>query len=79
MLARTVGTGNVIARVSVNLNTKAETKLDEVFDPDGAVPGHQPLTKIKQPQLKHRHKVMLLAWGKYSKYSSGCYKQDHHG
>ena len=38
MLSRTVGTGNVIARVSVNLNTKAETKLDEVFDPDGSVP-----------------------------------------
>ena len=38
MLARTVGNGNVIARVSVNLNTKAETKLDEVFDPDGSVP-----------------------------------------
>ncbi|MDG0964121.1 MAG: flagellar basal-body MS-ring/collar protein FliF [Opitutales bacterium] len=38
MLAKTVGRQNVIARVSVNLDTKSMTELDEKFDPDGQVP-----------------------------------------
>ena len=38
MLAKTVGRENVIARVSVNLDTKSMTELDEKFDPDGQVP-----------------------------------------
>ena len=38
MLEKVVGQGNVIAKVSVNLDTKAETQLDEKFDPDGQVP-----------------------------------------
>lgn len=38
MLAKIVGPGNVIAKVSVNLDTKSSTLLDEKFDPDGQVP-----------------------------------------
>ena len=38
MLARIVGKDNVVARVSVNLDTKSSTLLDEQFDPDGQVP-----------------------------------------
>ena len=38
MLARIVGKENVVARVSVNLDTKSSTLLDEKFDPDGQVP-----------------------------------------
>ena len=38
MLAKTVGRENVIARVSVKLETKSMTELDEKFDPDGQVP-----------------------------------------
>jgi flagellar M-ring protein FliF len=41
MLARIVGKNNVVARVSVNLNTKSSTLLDEKFDPDGQVPRTQ--------------------------------------
>ena len=41
MLARIVGKNNVVARVSVNLNTKSSTLLDEQFDPDGQVPRTQ--------------------------------------
>lgn len=38
MLARIVGKENVVARVSVNLDTKSSTLLDEKFDPEGQVP-----------------------------------------
>lgn len=38
MLARIVGKDKVVARVSVNLDTKSSTMLDEKFDPDGQVP-----------------------------------------
>ncbi len=38
MLAKIVGRDQVVARVSVNLDTKSSTMLDEQFDPDGAVP-----------------------------------------
>ena len=38
MLARIVGKDKVVARVSVNLNTKSSTLLDEKFDPEGQVP-----------------------------------------
>jgi flagellar M-ring protein FliF len=41
MLARIVGKNNVVARVSVNLNTKSSTLLDEQFDPEGQVPRTQ--------------------------------------
>jgi len=41
MLARIVGKNNVVARVSVNLNTKSSTLLDEKFDPEGQVPRTQ--------------------------------------
>ncbi|MAL85347.1 MAG: flagellar M-ring protein FliF [Opitutae bacterium] len=45
MLAKTVGRENVIARVSVNLDTKSMTELDEKFDPDGQVPRTQTTDK----------------------------------
>ena len=45
MLPRTVGQENVIARVSVNLDTKSMTELDEKFDPDGQVPRTQTTDK----------------------------------
>ena len=35
MLAKIVGTNKVVAKVSVNLETKTSTELDEKFDPDG--------------------------------------------
>jgi len=35
MLAKIVGTNKVVARVSVNLETKTSTELDEQFDPNG--------------------------------------------
>ena len=38
MLAKIVGRDQVVARVSVNLDTKSSTMLDEKFDPDGSVP-----------------------------------------
>ena len=38
MLARIVGKDQVVARVSVNLDTRSSTLLDEKFDPDGSVP-----------------------------------------
>ena len=38
MLAKIVGREQVVARVSVNLDTKSSTLLDEKFDPDGQVP-----------------------------------------
>ena len=38
MLAKIVGRDQVVARVSVNLDTNSSTMLDEQFDPDGAVP-----------------------------------------
>jgi flagellar M-ring protein FliF len=38
MLARLVGKDQVVARVSVNLDTRSSTLLDEKFDPDGSVP-----------------------------------------
>jgi flagellar M-ring protein FliF len=38
MLAKIVGRDKVVARVSVNLDTKSSTLLDEKFDPDGSVP-----------------------------------------
>ena len=38
MLAKIVGRDKVVARVSVNLDTKSSTLLDEQFDPDGQVP-----------------------------------------
>lgn len=38
MLAKIVGRDKVVARVSVNLDTKSSTLLDEKFDPDGQVP-----------------------------------------
>lgn len=41
MLSRIVGKDNVVARVSVNLNTKSSTLLDEQFDPEGQVPRTQ--------------------------------------
>lgn len=41
MLARIVGKNNVVARVSVNLNTTSSTLLDEKFDPEGQVPRTQ--------------------------------------
>ena len=41
MLARIVGKDQVVARVSVNLNTKSSTLLDEKFDPEGQVPRTQ--------------------------------------
>ena len=41
MLARIVGKNNVVARVSVHLNTKSSTLLDEKFDPEGQVPRTQ--------------------------------------
>ena len=37
MLAKIVGRDQVVA-VSVNLDTKSSTMLDEKFDPDGSVP-----------------------------------------
>jgi len=58
MLARIVGQNNVVARVSVNLNTKSSTLLDEQFDPEGQVPRIQTTDKDKatsvesQPQSK---------------------------
>lgn len=45
MLAKTVGRENVIARVSVNLETISTTVLDEKFDPDGSVPRTQTTDK----------------------------------
>ena len=45
MLAKTVGRENVIARVSVNLDTKSMTELNEEFDPDGQVPRTQTTDK----------------------------------
>jgi len=45
MLARIVGQNNVVARVSVNLNTKSSTLLDEKFDPEGQVPRSQTTDK----------------------------------
>ena len=45
MLARIVGQNNVVARVSVNLNTKSSTLLDEQFDPEGQVPRSQTTDK----------------------------------
>jgi flagellar M-ring protein FliF len=45
MLARIVGQNNVVARVSVNLNTKSSTLLDEHFDPEGQVPRSQTTDK----------------------------------
>ena len=45
MLARIVGHNNVVARVSVNLNTKSSTLLDEQFDPEGQVPRSQTTDK----------------------------------
>ena len=53
MLARIVGQNNVVARVSVNLNTKSSTLLDEQFDPEGQVPRSQLQIKIKQLRLNH--------------------------
>ena len=47
MLARIVGQNNVVARVSVNLNTKSSTLLDEHFDPEGQVPRIQTTDKDK--------------------------------
>ena len=38
MLARIVGKDKVVARVSVNLDTRSSTLLDEKFDPEGQVP-----------------------------------------
>ena len=38
MLAKIVGRDKVVAQVSVNLDTKSSTLLDEKFDPDGSVP-----------------------------------------
>ena len=63
MLARTVGTGNVIARVSVNLNTKAETKLDEVFDPDGAVPRTSTTDKDKATTVETQTQSNAVGMG----------------
>ena len=45
MLARIVGKDKVVARVSVNLDTKSSTLLDEKFDPDGQVPRTQTTDK----------------------------------
>ena len=45
MLAKIVGRGNVIAKVSVNLDTKSSTQLKEEFDPDGQVPRTQTTDK----------------------------------
>jgi len=45
MLSRIVGKDNVVARVSVNLNTKSSTLLDEQFDPEGQVPRTQTTDK----------------------------------
>ena len=45
MLARIVGQDKVVARVSVNLDTKSSTLLDEKFDPDGQVPRTQTTDK----------------------------------
>ena len=45
MLARIVGKDKVVARVSVNLDTKSSTLLDEKFDPDGQVPRSQTTDK----------------------------------
>ena len=45
MLARIVGKDQVVARVSVNLDTKSSTLLDEKFDPDGQVPRTQTTDK----------------------------------
>ncbi|MDG1138897.1 MAG: flagellar basal-body MS-ring/collar protein FliF [Opitutales bacterium] len=41
MLSRIVGKDKVVARVSVNLDTKSSTLLDEKFDPEGQVPRTQ--------------------------------------
>ena len=38
MLSKIVGNNQVVAKVSVNLETKTSTELDERFDPDGSVP-----------------------------------------
>ena len=38
MLSKIVGNNKVVAKVSVNLETKTSTELDERFDPDGSVP-----------------------------------------
>jgi flagellar M-ring protein FliF len=37
MLARVVGAENVVARISVELDTEASTKVEEIFDPEGQV------------------------------------------
>jgi len=37
MLTRVVGPGNVVARVSVDIETEASTLVEETFDPDGQV------------------------------------------
>ena len=45
MLQPMVGRGKVVARVSVNLDTKSFTELDEKFDPEGQVPRTQTTDK----------------------------------
>ena len=60
MLARIVGQDKVVARVSVNLDTKSSTLLDEKFDPDGQVPRTQTTDKdmaktVETPTSKQRY------------------------
>ncbi len=38
MLSKVVGQGNVVARVSVEVDSEASTVVEELFDPDGQVP-----------------------------------------
>ena len=62
MLARIVGKNNVVARVSVNLNTKSSTLLDEKFDPEGQVPVPKPPTRIRLQPLKLSLRTKVLVW-----------------
>ncbi|MGB0371212.1 MAG: flagellar basal-body MS-ring/collar protein FliF [Opitutales bacterium] len=51
MLTPIVGLGNVIARVSVELDTSTQTMSEELFDPEGQVVRTQTLTEDKSESM----------------------------